>query len=365
MAANYRVGVIASGRIAREHGRGWSECENTEIAAISDSHPEALESYAKDFNVKSTYLDYREMIAKENLDIVSVCSWDPQHAEMTIAAAAGKPQAIICEKPMAVSLGEGEAMVIACQRNDVKLAIGHQRRFYSSWTEARRLIADGALGEPKRLWTGVRAGMMNTGTHGIDFQQYALGDCGAEWVMGAVERKTDHHIFGHRVEDRCMGLIGYKNGAVGVIENELSGDYMVGATIYGSDGMMEVMDNSLKYMTQATSGWLEFEPTDKNARGYGNAFVDQAYAIVEWVEGKVDHYRGDAEHGKAALEIMMAVYESARMHERVSLPLQTRANPLDVAVEEGKIPVERPGWWDERSFLVRGEGMSWMGGRST
>jgi hypothetical protein len=57
---------------------------------------------------------------------------------------------------------------------------------------------------------------------------------------------------------------------------------------------------------------------------------------------------------------MMALYESARMHERVALPLQTRANPLDVAVETGKIPVERPGPWDERSFLVRGEDMSWI-----
>ena len=56
----------------------------------------------------------------------------------------------------------------------------------------------------------------------------------------------------------------------------------------------------------------------------------------------------------------MAVYESARMHEQVALPLQTRDNPLDCAVEEGKIPVERPGIWDERSFLVRGESMTWV-----
>ena len=73
MAAKYRVGVIASGRIAREHGRGWAECEHTEIVACADSHPEALASYAKDFDVKSTYLDLREMMEKEELDIVSVC----------------------------------------------------------------------------------------------------------------------------------------------------------------------------------------------------------------------------------------------------------------------------------------------------
>jgi len=359
VAAKYRVGVIASGRIAREHGRGWTECEHTEIVAIGDTHPEALSDYAKDFNVKTTYLDYREMMAKEELDIVSVCSWDPQHAEMTIAAAAHKPKVILCEKPMAISLGEGEAMVVACKRNDVKLAIGHQRRFFSAWNEARRMIQDGAIGEPLRLWTGVRAGMLNTGTHGIDFQLYALGDVQAEWVMGSVERKTDHHIFGHRVEDRCCGLIGYPGGAVGVIENELSGEYRVGATITGTEGMMDVQGNSLKYMTQSKAGWQEFEPTETNTKGYGDAFVAQAYGICEWIEGKVEEYRGEGKYGKAALEIMMAVYESARVHERVMLPLQTRDNPLDVAVEEGRIPVERPGFWDERSFLVRGESMSW------
>ena len=48
------------------------------------------------------------------------------------------------------------------------------------------------------------------------------------------------------------------------------------------------------------------------------------------------------------------------MRERVSLPLQTRVNPLDYAVETGEMPVERPGQWDERSFLVRGEQMTWI-----
>jgi predicted dehydrogenase len=360
MPEKYRVGVIASGRIAREHGRGWSRCEYTEIVAIADSHPQALAEYARDFEVKSQYLDYREMLEKEKLDIVSICSWDPQHAEMTIAAAAHKPRAILCEKPMACSLGEAENMMIAAQRNGVRLAIGHQRRFYSSWREARRLVLEGAIGQPQRLWSAVTGGMLNTGTHCVDFQLFVLGDPQAEWVMGAVERKTDHYIFGHRVEDRCCGIIGYPNGAEGVIENELNKHYQLGAIIYGSDGILEVQDNSLKYMTAGLTGWQVFEPTEKNLGGYGDAFVDQAYAICRWIEGEFEDYPGQAKYGKAALEIMMGVYESARMHERVALPLQTRANPLDVAVETGVILVERPGQWDERSFLVRGEGMSWV-----
>lgn len=360
MSARYRVAIIASGRIAREHARGWQACEHTEIVAIADAHPEALEVFGNDFNVANRYLDYREMMAQERPDIVSVCSWDPMHAEMTVAAATFRPKAILCEKPMAVSLGEADAMMIACERNGVKLAIGHQRRFYSSWTEAKRMVQAGEIGKPVRLWSAVRAGMMNTGTHCLDFQLYVLGNPQPLWVMGAVERQTDHYIFGHRVEDRCVGVIGYPNEVEGVIENELNNRYEVGATLYGTDGIIEVNDNNLRYMTANSGGWQTFQPTEQERAGYGRAHVDQAYGIVDWIEGKVDDYRGSAKHGRAALEIMMAVYESARCHERVTLPLLTRANPLDVAVETGLIPVTRPGAYDERSFLVRGESMSWV-----
>lgn len=360
--AKYRVGVIASGRIAREHGRGWSECEHTQIVALGDVHPESLRTYGEDFGVPPAkrYLDYREMLDKENLDIVSVCSWDPQHAEMTIAACARKPRLVLCEKPMAASLGEAEQMITAAQRNQVKLAIGHQRRFYSAWEEARRLLLNGAIGQPRRLWSTVLQGMLNWGTHCVDFQRFVQGDPQAEWVMGQVERKTDHYIFGHRVEDRCCGIVGYPNGAEGVIENELGAWGGINCSIYGTEGTMEINDNSLKYTTTKKAGWQVFEPKEKNRTGYGDAFVRQAYAICEWLEGKIEDYRGEAKHGRAALEIMMGVYESARMRERVRLPLQTRANPLDVAVESGQWPVERPGRWDERSFLVRGEDMTWV-----
>jgi hypothetical protein len=108
------------------------------------------------------------------------------------------------------------------------------------------------------------------------------------------------------------------------------------------------------------AGWQEFRPTETKIGGYGNAFVDQANAICDWIEGAIEDYQGEGKRGKAALEIMMAVYESARLRERVDLPLQTRANPLDTAVEDGLLPVVRPGQWDERSFLVRGEAMSWI-----
>ena len=66
---------------------------------------------------------------------------------------------------------------------------------------------------------------------------------------------------------------------------------------------------------------------------------------------------GEAKHGRAAVEIIMAIYESARMHEVVQLPLRTHANPLDLMIENGDLPIERPGRYDIRAFLLHGESM--------
>jgi len=84
--------------------------------------------------------------------------------------------------------------------------------------------------------------------------------------------------------------------------------------------------------------------------------VGQQREIVEWIEEKVEH-RGQAENGRAAVEIIMATYESARLHEVTALPLRTMASPLEVMIEAGDLPVERPGRYDIRAFLLRGEDM--------
>src|SRR5690606_27837128 len=118
--------------------------------------------------VERRYTDFREMLDRERPDFVSVCSWHRQHAEMTIAAAARKPKAIICDKPMATSLGEADEMMIACRRERVKLAIGHQRRFHSGWEEAARLVQSGAIGTPLRACVNAGAGLLNNATHSID-----------------------------------------------------------------------------------------------------------------------------------------------------------------------------------------------------
>jgi hypothetical protein len=171
--------------------------------------------------------------------------------------------------------------------------------------------------------------------------------------MGAAERKTDRYERAIRIEDACFGRFQMAGGIKAVIENDLVDKGSINYQIVGSSGVLDVDENNVRLMNAETNGWRVI------SEGRDDPFAGQARGIVEWLDGKVEDYRGEAKKARATLEVMMALYESARCHEVVRLPLQTRANPLDLLVESGHLAVERPGKYDIRSFLVRGEQMSW------
>ena len=106
MTSKYRVGIIGCGGIANAHARGYQGVEQTEIVALADPVQVALDKFAETYGVpaENCYLDAREMLDNENLDIVSVATWHKLHAPMTIAACARSPKAVLCEKPMGVSV---------------------------------------------------------------------------------------------------------------------------------------------------------------------------------------------------------------------------------------------------------------------
>ena len=351
----YRVGIIAAGTIAASHAQGWRETPQADLVAIADSHEQALQEFGDrwDIDPSRRYSDYRQMLDREALDIVSICSWHPQHAEMTIAAAARKPKAILCEKPMATGLGQADNMLTACQRNGVRLAIGHMRRFYSGWEEARHLVQAGAIGQPQRAWSVVLDGLLNWGTHTLDGLRYVLGDPKVEWAMGSVERKSDRYERATRLEDACLGLIQFAGGMQAVIESDLTEKGSINFQVVGSEGILDVDENRVRLLNAETRGWQTLDNPQNDP------FVGQARGIVDWIEERVEDYRADGRKGREVLEAMMAIFESARCHEVVRLPLRTRLFPLDLMVESGHLVVERPGRYDIRSFLVRGEDMTW------
>ncbi|MFO7917658.1 MAG: Gfo/Idh/MocA family oxidoreductase [Anaerolineae bacterium] len=358
------VGVIGCGGMAQNHVRGYLNCGRYEIVALSDLDEEAMIEYEKTFDISVRhYTDARRMLDEEDLDVVSIGVWHTGHATWTVAAAARQPEAILCEKPMADTLQRAEQMMTACQRNDVKLAIGHQRRFLPSYTLARELIAEGAVGEVYLMQSFGAQGLPNYCSHQTDMFRYFLDD-DCKWVMGNVERKTDRYERETRIADGAVAVFGFACRAQALILCDVTSTVYQGARIYGSEGMIDVDTRELRLMNASTGGeWQVHRPDGKffKVEEEGRRFewleapTAQADELADWVEGKVETHRGSAEHGFKALEMIHAVYESARCHEKVVLPLQTRLNPLDLMVESGHLKPERPGRYDIRAFLLRGE----------
>jgi predicted dehydrogenase len=196
--------------------------------------------------------------------------------------------------------------------------------------------------------------------------RYLLNDDDCEWVMGSVERKTDRYERNTRIEDAAIGVFQFKGGARTLILADVTPTVYQGAYIYGSEGQINMTTNNLQLLNKDTKGlWETRQPEgkfckvedDPRAFEWVEGAAGQADELADWIEGKADDHRGNGLNGYKALEMLMGVYESARCHEKVILPLQTRLNPLDLMIDSGHLAVERPGRYDIRARLLRGEAM--------
>ncbi|MDA1257562.1 MAG: Gfo/Idh/MocA family oxidoreductase [Chloroflexi bacterium] len=369
MADKLRVGIIGCGEMTGNHGIGYMSSGKYEIVAISDLSDQAMKDFDEQFAESDDYRaqhysDALAMLEKSDLDVVSVGVWDIGHAPMTMAAAAAGIKGVLCEKPMADTIGAAADMILVCRRNGVKLAIGHQRRWLPAYTMAKDLIADGEIGDVRLIQMYARDGLPNYSSHQSDLFRYLLGDAECTWVMGGVERETDRWARAIPIEDKALAVFGFENGTEAMILSGLTPKYGWGAHIYGSEGMIDLTLEDLKVMNSKSGGWERHAPNGAHATPGQDNFeviegsIAQAHAFADWVAGETDEYRSTGESGYKALEMVHAVYESARTNTQVQMPLQTRVHPLGLMIESGQLPVRYPGRFDIRNRTLRGDNVT-------
>ena len=182
----YRAGIIGLGMIGAADpvsaemlgqsvegmdGTHWGSLvahERVEVVAGSSRDGWRRERFSKRSGAK-VYADFREMLEREKLDIVSVATYAVAHADNAIAAVEAGARAIYCEKPISTTVADADRIVDACKTNGTLLVVNHQRRFYSEYRKLRDLVRAGELGDLTSgllQWGGGRLG--NVGTHTID-----------------------------------------------------------------------------------------------------------------------------------------------------------------------------------------------------
>ncbi len=145
MGERIRVGIIGAGQIANGHMRRYQDIPQAEIVAVSDLFPEKIKRAQETYGIPDGYEDYKDLLARDDIDSVDVCVHNNKHAPLTIAALeAGKH--VYCEKPMAGTYRDAESMYNAAREHDRRLSIQMNTVFSPESRAAKRLIDDGNLG---------------------------------------------------------------------------------------------------------------------------------------------------------------------------------------------------------------------------
>ncbi len=330
----YKAAVIGCGGRGKSHARGYTACPQTRIVACSDPVAEARESFAEQFEAPASYADYREMLAKERPDIVSVCTWTPLHKEMVLTAVNVGVKAIHCEKPIAPTWGEALEVVEACERAGVVLTFCHQRRFQAPFVAARRLLKEGAIGELRRM-EGFCSNMFDWGTHWFDMFFYYNDETPADWVIAQVDYSEPRSVFGVPVDTNGITYIHYANDVFGLI---ITGEDMgrdCQNRIIGTKGTIVVGDESAPIAVLRHGADWEY-PSLEGLVTHRDPTVATIFDLADALS-KGREPELSARKARAATELIFATYESSRTRGRIQLPLTSSDSALASMIESGEL----------------------------
>lgn len=361
----YRVGII--GRTGKgNYGHGldvvWQHLPNVNVAAVADDNATGLAAAVKRTRAKQGYADYRKMLDDEKLDIVAVCPrWLDQHHAMITACAEHRCH-VYTEKPFCRTLEEADDVVQAFEMRHLKLAIAHTTRYSPQLKVAKKLIADGEIGDLLEIRArgkeDVRRGggedLWVLGSHMLDLTRAIAGDVASCY---AVVTEQGRPVTAADVKDGAEGigpLAGDGVDAMYLLENGARAYFAshrgvagrptrFGLRVYGSKGVLEFQSGYLRpaYLLkhsswspgQSNAEWQTISSngvgkpetrTEESHQGGNHAAATDLIAAVE----KDRQPRSGLYDARASVEMIAAVFESHRQRGPVQFPLKNRKNPL-------------------------------------
>ena len=343
-----RYALIGCGRISPNHIAA-AKANQLEIVAICDVVPENMEEKATKFDLPASvkrYTDYMEMIEKEKPELVAIATESGKHAEIAINCIEAGCNVII-EKPIALSLQDADRIIAKAKEKNVKVCSCHQNRFNKSIRKIREAVEKKRFGKlfygtahirwnrgydyySRAKWRGTweqdGGALMNQCIHNIDLLRWMMGDDIIE-VVGLTDKLNHDYI---DAEDLGLALIKFANGSYGIVEgttdiypqNLEETLYIFGAkgTVKAGGHSVNIIEewNFSDYLDDPEEVKAKFHENPPNVYGFGHTPL---YAdVIEAIEKDRKPYV-DAEAGRRALELVLAIYKSAAEGKSVKLPL--------------------------------------------
>tara|TARA_B100001741_G_C16552013_1_gene599917 strand:+ start:2219 stop:3286 length:1068 start_codon:yes stop_codon:yes gene_type:complete len=347
-----KFAIVGCGRISKRHSEllGEKQINGACLVAVCDLKKERADKIAKKYKIAS-YSCMHEMMSSNDVDVVVILTESGLHSKHTVELAKYGAH-IMVEKPMALTLGDADSMIEACDKHGVKLFVVKQNRFNLPVVQLRKALEAGRFGNlimgtvrvrwcrpqsyyDQDSWRGTWAldgGVLtNQASHHIDL---------LEWMMGDVESvfaKSLNAMADIEAEDTAIVILKFKNGALGVIEATTAirpKDLEGSISILGSKGSVEIggfavnemktwnFDETLK---EDESVIEKFSVNPPNVYGFGH----QAYYehVVDCIKNRTPQLV-DGFKGRKSIELINAIYESVETGKEVSLEFTPKYSKL-------------------------------------
>jgi predicted dehydrogenase len=337
----FRVGIVGCGNIFPMHAISVNALECAEVTAVCDIKEERAKAKAEEFNCKC-YIDYKEMIDSENLDVIHICLPHYLHAPVAIYAAS-KGVSILTEKPMSIELQDAEEMINSAKNNNVTLGVIFQNRYNPGSQLIKKTLESGELGriisgklfvtwnrsdeyysrsDWKGTWEKEGGGVIiDQAIHTMDLMRWFI-DSEIDYVDANISNRA-HEII--EVEDSAEGVIKYKNGVVtGFFTINYYGyDAPVEIELYCENGIVKMVgDRASIRFTDGRELIADNNPNEvfhygDGAKGYWG--VSHVKQIKNFYEALFAGVQPDitGEEAVKTQKMICAIYESGREKKRI------------------------------------------------
>ena len=377
-----RTALVGCGKVGHTHARALKSLPQSNLVAVCSRSEDKADHFAQQYGVQA-YTDFEEMLAGSGVEMVSVCTPHPSHADLTVRAARHGVHVLV-EKPLAPDLGGCDKAIAACREAGVKLGTICQRRLYPPIIRMREAITAGKIGQPvlattnvlgwrdeayyqsdpwRGKWDAEGGGVMvNQTVHQLDLLQ---------WLMGPIDE-----LFGYwdnlnhpyvEVEDTAIAVIRFKSGALGsfLVSNSQKPGFYGKIHVHGSNGASvgAQPEGGSPFIAGITTDvdppindmwtipgeehllprWQEEDrkfaaTTDVMTYYHKRQIEDFLQAIVEDREPMVS-----GEEGRKVVELFTAVYRSQRDGRPVKFPLAAEEDRDDYDGRLSYTPLSRRG----------------------
>lgn len=343
-----RIGLVGAGFISSVHKEAFSHVPDTEVVALCDIDKARGQAFCKKNGIPDFYEDLDAMLARKDIDAITVGIPNYLHCEATLkAAAAGKH--VIVEKPLALTLEQADQMIDACKKAGVVLGYAEELCYVPKFIHAKQIADQGGIGEvflvkqaekhagPYSPWffksrTAGGGILMDMGCHSIECCRWMLGKPPVKSVYCQIDLFCHHQVT--KLDDHIIMIIEFEGGKQALVESSwtLKGGMISIAEVHGQQGVIHanLLQDGMGLKVFSEPGFGEEDWDKEAARGWShpdwnwnwqNGYPGEMEDFVNCMRtGQTPVESG--EDGRVVLEIMIAGYLSAAQGRKIPFPLK-------------------------------------------